>query len=131
MKTIKILLTVSILALFTASCVSDDPLARVKYQISGLDNHVAEIKYKDATGYIIDVLTNGNINTFAGGSDTKSIAVNNTPFDASLQVTVNNTSATAKEYVLVIYVGNEAKATKNFSAPPSAISTEQVVYTVE
>jgi hypothetical protein len=130
MKTIKVLFSILILTIIT-SCSGDDPLATVKYQISGLDGSVAEIKYKNAFNGTTDILTNGDITKFAGGSDSKSIGVNFTPFDADLVVSVNNTSGSVKHYTLVIYQNGVAKASTNYDAPANSISTGEVEYTVE
>jgi hypothetical protein len=131
MKTIKILFSVILLATVSLSCSGDDPLATVKYQITGLDASVAEIKYKNAFDGTTDILTNGDINKFNGGKDSKSIAVNFTPFDADLVVIVNNTSGSVKHYTLVIYQDGVAKASTNYDAPANSISTGEVDYTVQ
>ncbi len=131
MQSVKKLFSVLLLAVIVSACSNDDPLARVKYQISGLDSSVAEIRYRNEVGATAVLTTNGDITIFAGGGDSKSINVNFTPFEANLKITVNNTSTSNKEYILKIYEDGEVKATKNYSAPASAISSEEVLFTVE
>ncbi len=128
MKSLKILFSILVLAVITISCgAEDDPLASVKYQIVGLDTSVTQIKY-DVLGGTVDV---SNTNEFGGGSDSRTVAINILPFTAHLEAAVNNNTATAKNYDLIIYVDGVAKANYNLNVPANSIGTGEVEFVVE
>lgn len=128
MKAVKFILFFFCISLIASSCTNDEPLAKVKYQITGLDSSVAEIRYKNAMG-AITVIT--DFNKFSGGNDSKTISVNFIPFESYLKVSVNNTSSSIKNYNLVINVGGVNKATTSLIAAPTSITTAELNYTVE
>jgi hypothetical protein len=131
MKNLKILFSVFLLAVFVISCSSsssDDNSTTVKYQISGLDNAVVQIKYKKADGSI-ETLT--DFQAFGGGTDSKTVSVSNLPFNATLEVTVNNTTPNTKNYTLVIFVNDVAKDFNGVSVPPMTITTGSVDFVAE
>lgn len=128
MKSLKILFSILFLTFITISCgVDDDPLASVKYQIVGLDTSVTQIKY-DVLGGTVDV---SNTNEFGGGSDSRTLSINILPFTAHLEAAVNNNTATAKNYDLIIYVDGVAKANYTLNVPANSIGTGEVEFVVE
>lgn len=128
MKAFKVTLFIFFISLFASSCTNDDPLAKVKYQITGLDSSVAEIRYNNALGGVT-IIT--DFNKFSGGKDSKTLSVNFIPFDSYLKVSVNNTSSSIKNYTLVIYVDGVNKASTPLNAAPNSITTAELNYTVE
>lgn len=124
MKTLKVLFSALLLAAFTISCSSDDDNStKVKYQIVGIDNAITEIKYKKANGST-ETLT--DYTDFAGNGDSKTISINNFPFTADLEVTVNNTTNTTKTYSLAIFVDGEVEDLTAFSVPAMSTATGEV-----
>ena len=101
MKAVKVILLIFYMSLFASSCTNDEPLAKVKYQIIGLDSSVAEIRYINALGGTT-IIT--DYTKFSGGKDSKTLSVNFIPFDSFIKVSVNNSTSTIKNYNLVIYV---------------------------
>jgi len=128
MKAVKVILFIFCMSLFASSCTNDEPLAKVKYQITGLDSSVAEIRYTNALGGTT-IIT--DFNKFSGGKDSKTLSVNFIPFDSYIQVSVNNSTSTIKNYILVIYVNGVVKASSSLVAPPTSITTGEVNFTVE
>jgi hypothetical protein len=100
----------------------------VKYEISGLDNLVAEIKYTGALGGTETVT---DISKFAGGKDFKTIGVNFLPFESKLKISVNNFSPNSKNYTLTIYVDGVAKTSTIINAAASSLTTGELNYTVD
>ena len=129
MKTLKILFSVFAFSIFAFSCSSDDDNStKVKYEIVGLDNTVTEIKYKKGNGSIETVT---DFEAFAGGGDSKTVSVSTFPFDADLEVTVNNVTSASKTYTLVIYVDGEAMDFTPFVVPANATVTSTVDFLIE
>jgi hypothetical protein len=127
MKSLKTLFSVLLLAILVSSCENDEPLAKVRYQINGLDNSVTQIKY-DVIGGTVNVT---NLNDFGGGSDSRTLSINILPFTAHLEVAANNNTANAKNYNLIIYVDGVAKANYNLSVPANSVGSGEVEYIVE
>ncbi len=129
MKSVKFLFPILLLALVISSCSSSSSSnsTKVKYQISGLDNSVVNIRFYDAAGSLNELT---DYTQFGGGGDSKTISLTSKPFDALLQVGVNNTGATVKTYVLVIYVDNVVKSSYNLSVPASTNTSGLVEFTV-
>lgn len=128
MKAVKVILFIFCMSLFATSCTNDEPLAKVKYQITGLDSSVAEIRYKNALGGTT-IIT--DFNKFSNGKDSKTLSVNFIPFDSYIKVSVNNSTSTIKNYNLVIYVDGVNKATTPLNAAPTSITTAELNYLVE
>jgi hypothetical protein len=129
MKNLKSLFSIFLLAIFVISCSSDsDNSPKVKYQIAEIDNAITEIRYTKSNGdtQILDDYTD-----FAGSGDSKTVSASDIPFEAKLQITVNNTTPNAKTYTLVIYVDGEVADFTPMSVPPMSITTGQVDYIVE
>lgn len=128
MRTLKNLFSVLILATFVISCSSsgDGNTTKVKYQISGIDNLITQIKY--TKGNVTTVIVT-NYNNFGGGTDSKTTSVNR-PFIANLEVTVNNTSSSSRYYTLSIYVDDMLYHATGLTVPPGTISTGVANYVV-
>lgn len=128
MKSLKTLFSVLLLCAVFSSCTSDDTtLATIKYQVAGLDSYITKIKYNGSTSEV----TVTDPNKFANGSDTKKVPTSFLPFQAKIAVDVNNTTASAKHYTLVIYVNGVAKDSYDFDVPANSMaSSGNVIYTV-
>lgn len=127
MKSIKALFSLFLFTILISSCTNDDPLAKVKYQINGLDSSITQIKY-DAIGGTVNVTS---INQFGGSGDSKTLNINLLPFTAKLEVAANNTTGTAKIYNLIIYVDGVAKASYDLNVAANSVASGQVQYIVE
>jgi len=129
MRSLKALLPVLVLSILLSSCTNDDPLAKVKYQISGFDNSITQIKYNIVGGGSITVT---NLSDFGnGGGDSRTLNAYLLPFDAKLEVAANNATSANKQYVLKIIVDNQTKASYTIDVPPGGSSSGEVTYTVE
>lgn len=115
-----------LVSVFVASCSSDDDNGtKVKYEISGIDNAVTQIKYKKGNGSIV------TLNDYNSFGSSKTVKVSDYPFTANLEVTVNNTTGSAKAYTLIIYVDGEAADFTPLVVPSNATSTGVVDFVVE
>jgi hypothetical protein len=130
MKNLKILFSVLLLAVFVISCSSDsDNSPKVKYQIAEIDNSITEIRYTKSNGDT-QILTDWT--EFAGtNGDSKTVNASDIPFNAELQITVNNVTPSVKTYTLVIYVDGEIADFTPMSVPPMTTTTGEVDYIVE
>lgn len=127
MKILKSLFSLLLLAVVFSSCESDDPLAKVKYQIVGYDNSITQIKYKAAADITV-TLTDAN--DFGNGKDSKTLDINILPMDAKLEVAANNPTNSVKHYILKIFVQNQEKASYNLDIPSMSSASGSVSYTV-
>lgn len=127
MKSLKTVLSLLLVTILISSCTNDDPLARVKYTINGYDSYITQIKY-DVIGGTVNV---EQPDDFGNGSDSRSLSINILPFDAKLEVSVNNPTTTNKIYNLIIYVDGVAKATYDLNVAASSSAIGEVAYTVE
>ncbi len=127
MKNLKFLFSILVVTFLISSCSSDDDnnSIKVKYQISGIDNSIVEIKYTKANG---ETQILSEFGQFAGGGDTKTISVskNDLPFNANLTVTFSNTTNATKQYVLAIYGAEEFPTTNQVPVPANSTVTGQV-----
>lgn len=131
MKNLKFLFSILLLTFFMSSCSSDDDSnsIKVKYEISGIDNSIIEIKYTKANG---ETQIISDFGQFAAGGETKTISVskNDLPFNANLNVTFINTTNATKQYVLAIYGTEELPTINEVLVPANSTITGQVAKTI-
>ena len=126
MKNLKILFSVLVLSVFVISCSNDDDNStKVKYEISGIDSSVTQIKYKKGNGSVV------TITDFEEFGDSKTVSVTDYPFTANLEVTVNNTTSASKAYTLIVNVDGEPADFTPFVVPANATATGVVDFVVE
>ena len=126
MKNLKNLFSVILLSIFVISCSNDDDdSTKVKYEISGIDSSVTQIKYKKGNGSI------ETITDFEEFGDSKTVSVSDYPFTADLEVTINNTTGASKAYTLIINVDGEPAAFTPLVVPANTISTGVVDFVIE
>ena len=131
MKTIKFLLILSLVIIFQ-SCSQDksetsQSATEIKYQILGLDNAISIIKYKDANSNLIEVT---DYNQFNNGLDNKTISITTKPFNATMEVNVDNITTSTKVYNLFIYENNVVKAQSTFNIQPMSTSLKILSFVV-
>ena len=131
MKAIKFLLILS-LVIILQSCSQDksetsQSATEIKYQILGLDNAISNIKYKDANSNLIEVT---DYNQFNNGLDNKTISITTKPFNATMEVNVDNITTSTKVYNLFIYENNVVKAQSTFNIQPMSTSLKILSFVV-
>ena len=126
MKKITLLLSILSVILIT-SCSKDkkyDPII-VEYKITPMNVYFTKVAYNDFNGQMFTIT---NHEEFVDGA--RAIPVEKAPFTAKMQTEINNTTASAIYYDLVISVNHEVKKVVSAEAAPNSISTASAEYII-
>jgi hypothetical protein len=130
-KLMKVVINVLLLTLLFSCSKSENTYVNppssyeVEYQIDSPNIYITQVTYTNSNGSPLSVT---DLSTFTNGK--KKISVTNKPFTASIITAINNTSASAINYSLIISVDGVVKKFVNAQAPPMATSTATAEYLI-